>query len=115
MQKILLPREWTDEQISDFASKYCAPHGSGHIKFERAPIQDRETAAIINVMHFTDARIEEVYAGSPLTADERYFLVHDTGSFEDCPFSGTELAGKSDKDLMRAAYNTWADYARNNS
>ena len=36
MRKILLPREWTDEQIADFASKYCAPHGADHIKFERA-------------------------------------------------------------------------------
>lgn len=69
----------------------------------------------MDVNHFNDERVDEIMLGSTLTDDERNFLVNDTPRFEECEFTRIELSGLSDKDLMSAAYSTWADYARNQS
>jgi hypothetical protein len=62
--------------------------------------------------HFDDSRISAVMAGAALTPDERDFLVRDTPTFEEgMSLTEGELRQMSDKDLMRIAYNVWADYA----
>lgn len=67
----------------------------------------------MNVAHFTDDLIVDVIEGRrELTDAERKFLVTDTPHFEECDKElASELPGMSDKDLIRAAYNVWADYA----
>lgn len=63
--------------------------------------------------HFTDERIDDIRSGhSPLTAEERAFLLEDTPGFEECGYTGAELAAMTDAALMSAAYGVWADYAR---
>jgi hypothetical protein len=62
--------------------------------------------------HFTDDRIAEVRAGSPLTPEERAFLIRDTPTFEEgMHLTEAELSAMTDKDLMATAYGVWADYA----
>lgn len=63
--------------------------------------------------HFTDDLIGDIRSGrTPLTTDERAFLLSDTPRFEECNYTEAELAAMSDADLMSAAYSAWADYAR---
>lgn len=63
--------------------------------------------------HFTDERIDDIRSGrTPLTTEERTFLLEDTPSFEECAYTRAELAAMSDADLMSAAYGVWADYVR---
>lgn len=63
--------------------------------------------------HFIDERIDDIRSGrTPLTDEERAFLLADTPRFEECGYTGAELAAMSDADLMSAAYSAWADYAR---
>lgn len=63
--------------------------------------------------HFTDERIDDIRSGhTPLTDEERAFLLADTPRFEECNYTEDELATMSDSDLMSAAYGAWADYAR---
>jgi hypothetical protein len=63
--------------------------------------------------HFTDERIDDIRSGrSPLTAEERAFLIEDTPRLEECTYTEEELTSMSDADLMSAAYSAWADYAR---
>jgi hypothetical protein len=66
----------------------------------------------MNTSHFTDDIIEAIRSGKrSLTQEERYFLIHDTLTFEECEYADTELATMDDPELMRAAYGVWADYA----
>lgn len=66
----------------------------------------------MRISDFTDERISEVRSGhSPLTKEEREFLVRDTPTFEECAESAADLAKMTDADLMAAAYGVWADYA----
>ena len=62
--------------------------------------------------HFTDELIAGVIAGRrSLSEDERQYLIADTLTFEECSKEvARDLPGLSDKDLMRTAYNIWADY-----
>lgn len=61
--------------------------------------------------HFTDERIDDVRSGrTPMTAEERAFLLEDTPRFEECDQTAEELAALSDADLMSTAYRVWADY-----
>lgn len=65
----------------------------------------------MKIRDFTDDRISEVRSGhSPLTAEEREFLIRDTPTFEECSESEEDLSEMSDADLMSAAYGVWADY-----
>lgn len=65
----------------------------------------------IQVDHFTDARIAEIYAGAPLTIQERAFLIVDTPTFEEAQhLLEKELAKMDDVELMRTAHGVWADY-----
>jgi hypothetical protein len=66
----------------------------------------------MNAAHFTDARIAEIDAGTPLTHEERTFLLEDTPRMEECSYTAEELREMNDKDLMNAAYSAWADYSR---
>lgn len=66
----------------------------------------------MTAVHFTDQRINSINKGSPLTTEERAFLLEDTPRFEECVHKPSDLAEMSDAALMRAAINTWADYAR---
>lgn len=67
----------------------------------------------LTTAHFTDARIDEIISGdSPLTTEERDFLLRDTPRFEECLYSKAELEAMDDQHLMDAAYWTWADYCR---
>lgn len=67
----------------------------------------------MNKLDFTDDRIDDILSGrSPLTEDERAYLLEDTPRFEECHYKADELAGMSDADLMGAAYSVWADYVR---
>lgn len=67
----------------------------------------------MNVAHFTDDLIVDVIEGRrELTEAERTFLVTDTPNFEECDKElAVELPSMSDKDLIRAAYSVWSDYA----
>lgn len=65
----------------------------------------------MRVGHFTDALIDAVLNGHPLSIEEREFLIRDTPTFEECNESQQELSVMSDAELMRAAYSVWADYA----
>ena len=67
----------------------------------------------MNLEHFNDERIQAVLSGSPLTAQEREFLIEDTPHFEECLRTKDELIAMSDSNLMQTAYAVWADYARN--
>lgn len=62
---------------------------------------------------YTDFDHEAVMQGTkPLTPEERAFLIEDTPNFEEGMHLTSEgLAQLSDADLMREAYNVWADYA----
>lgn len=63
--------------------------------------------------HFTDERIDDVCSGrTPLTAEERAFLIEDTPRYEECGHTSDELAAMTDVALMSAAYGVWADYVR---
>lgn len=65
----------------------------------------------MNITHFTDDRIAEVRSGrSPLTPEERAFLLEDTPRFEECDEKPEVLAAMSDRELMGFAYGCWADY-----
>lgn len=67
----------------------------------------------MNAEHFTDERIDEICSGhSPLTDEERAFLIEDTPKLEECSHTQDELAAMSDADLMRTAYRAWEDYVR---
>lgn len=60
---------------------------------------------------FSDERIDDVRSGrSPLSAEERAYLIEDTPRFEECSETSDDLAKLSDPDLMSAAYTVWADY-----
>jgi len=62
---------------------------------------------------YTDFDVEAVLAGKRLTPEEREFLITDTPRFEEGMHLTSEaLAQLGDADLMREAYNVWADYAR---
>lgn len=62
-------------------------------------------------LHFDDDRIDDIRSGrSPLTAEERAYLIEDTPRFEGCGETSEGLAKLSDPDLMSAAYSVWADY-----
>ena len=62
---------------------------------------------------FKDKHIFAVMAGNEsLTPDEREFLVTDTPGFEESNHSEAEYRAMSDRDLMRAVYWTWSDYAK---
>lgn len=62
-------------------------------------------------LHFTDERIDDIRSGrSPMTDEERAFLIEDTPTFEECSDTAEELAALSDADLMSTAYGVWADY-----
>lgn len=67
----------------------------------------------MRVDHFTDELIVDVIDGRrALSEAERKFLITDTPSFEECDKElARDLPGMSDKDLIRAAYNVWTDYA----
>lgn len=67
----------------------------------------------MRVDHFTDELIVDVIDGRrALSEAERKFLIADTPTFEECDKDlARDLPGMSDKDLIRAAYNVWADYA----
>lgn len=66
----------------------------------------------MNVLHFSDDRIDEIYRGNPpMTADERLFLVENTQTFEECDYTTYDLNGMTDQALMRFCYGVWADYA----
>lgn len=66
----------------------------------------------MQILHFTDERINEIHKGSPMTSEERSFLLTDTPRFEECTHKADELASMTDSGLMHAAYGVWADYAR---
>ncbi len=66
----------------------------------------------MDILHFTDERIEEVYDGEALTVEERQFLVDDTYTFEECSFSKRELSAMTDIELMSTCYGIWAEYAK---
>lgn len=61
-------------------------------------------------IEFEDWRIDEVLSGSPLTAEERMFLIEDTPRFEECSKTPDELLALSDAVLMSTAYSVWAEY-----
>jgi hypothetical protein len=66
----------------------------------------------MRISDFTDERISEVRSGrSPLTQDERDFLIRDTPTFEECAETAADLAQMTDADLIATAYGVWADYA----
>lgn len=67
----------------------------------------------MRIDHFTDELIVDVIDGRRhLSEAERKFLITDTPSFEECDKElARDLPGMSDKDLIRAAYNVWADYS----
>lgn len=66
----------------------------------------------MNIASFTDERIDAILRGSPLTAEEREFLVTDTPSFEECqPEKEADLRALDDAALMRRCYSVWSDYA----
>lgn len=61
----------------------------------------------------TDFDVQAVLDGKPLTERERAFLIADTPRFEEgMHLTQESLAKLSDAELMREAYNVWADYAR---
>lgn len=63
-------------------------------------------------MKYTDFNVEAALAGQPLTAAEREFLIRDTPRFEEgMHLTEQSLSTLSDIELMREAYNVWADYA----
>ena len=65
----------------------------------------------MKIDHFTDERIGQIYDGTPLTSEERAFLIEDTANFEECDKETAEqLPWLSDIDLMRRCYRVWADY-----
>lgn len=67
----------------------------------------------MNHADFTDERIAEVLEGSPLTSEEREFLVTDTPTFEECqPEREADLRLLDDAALMRRCHSVWADYVR---
>jgi hypothetical protein len=67
----------------------------------------------MNASHFTDERIDEITSGkSPLTKEERQFLITDTPNLEECHYSESELSSMTDVQLMKTAYWAWADYCR---
>lgn len=60
---------------------------------------------------FTDERIDDILSGrSPMTAEERSFLIEDTPSFEECDDTPEALAALTDIELMGTAYRVWSDY-----
>jgi len=63
---------------------------------------------------FTDQMIADIVAGRrALTEDERAFLLSDTPHFEECSKdTAAELPTMSDADLIRTAFNVWAEYAQ---
>lgn len=67
----------------------------------------------MNVAHFTDDLIVDVIDGRrELSEAERKFLITDTPTFEECDKEiAQDMPGMSDKDLIRAAFNVWAEYA----
>lgn len=70
------------------------------------------TAEQMSIRHFDDRRIYQVIAGDPLTTEEREFLVTNTPTFEECqPEREVDLRALTDANLMRRAYDVWADYA----
>lgn len=79
------------------------------LSIRRNPALPKE--GTVKTSHFTDQRINEILEGSPLTAEERTFLIEDTPNFEEC---SKETAGAlttmDDKTLMQTAYYIWADY-----
>jgi len=66
---------------------------------------------MMKISHFTDERIAEIYGGSPLTPEERAFLIADASTSQECSLSQAELAAMSDVDLVREARSVWVDYA----
>ena len=62
--------------------------------------------------HFTDELIAAVLEGRrSLSEAERQYLIADTPTFEECSKEvARDLPSLSDKDLMRTAYNVWAEY-----
>ncbi|WP_234053668.1 MULTISPECIES: hypothetical protein [unclassified Xanthobacter] len=66
----------------------------------------------MQISHFTDERIAEITGQqSPMTAEERSFLIANTPTFEECAETADELSAMGDVELMRTAYSVWADYA----
>ncbi len=66
----------------------------------------------MKLTHFTIVRIASVMDGStPLTDEEREFLVEDTATFDECIFTSEELASLADRPLMNIARDVWAKYA----
>jgi hypothetical protein len=77
-----------------------------------AAMLETDRIAPMSIGHFTDERIAQIQAGEGvLSTAEREFLVNDTPRFEECGYTAAELERESDSDLMRIAYETWADYA----
>jgi len=67
----------------------------------------------MKIDNFTDDKIGAIQSGvTPLTNEEREFLLQDTPRFEECVFSLEELQSMPDSQLMRACYSVWADYSR---
>lgn len=65
----------------------------------------------VDKLQFTDDRIDDIRSGrSPMTTEERAYLIEDTPRFEECSDTAEDLAKLSDPDLMSAAYRVWADY-----
>jgi hypothetical protein len=66
----------------------------------------------MDILHFDHMRISEIESGdTPMTPDERAFLIRDTPNFEECDKNREELSMLDDIGLMRAAYGVWSDYA----
>ena len=59
---------------------------------------------------FEDWRIEEVQLGSPLTHEEREYLVTNTPLFEECDQTEEELRALADPELMSTCYRVWSEY-----
>ncbi|WP_270666790.1 MULTISPECIES: hypothetical protein [unclassified Aeromonas] len=61
--------------------------------------------------HFSDGRIDEICSGaSPMTAEERAYLLETVPHFEECDLTEAELAKMNDVSLMNTSYRVWADY-----
>jgi hypothetical protein len=66
----------------------------------------------MNINHFTDHRIEQLFRGQPLTREERVFLIEDTLTFEECDKTEGELTQMTDRELIDYCYGVWTDYSR---
>ena len=67
----------------------------------------------MNSSYFTNEHIESIRSGrTPLTTEEREFLLEDTPLQQECYYTSEQLGELSDQELITAANAAWPNYPK---